>query len=292
MSVASSCNDPAMLPVISVIVKIFEMIQIIGPSLAVVSLMILLFKLMLNPEDVSYDGKRDKIKHGIKNSIMSFVILFFLPLFVNLTMQVLGENFTVSSCWNAARNYKMSNSTNYIDRNSNKKKSKIVDKKNYDKGSSGTSAGSGAAGMAKAFVNLAVSQRGTHGGSKYLKYQGLSDGPWCTEFVAWCIGNTTNNGEKMTKYFNYIAAANTNYISYCKSHSNTTWHSANSSYAPKTGDLIFFDWERDGTSDHIGIVQSAKGNRIKTIEGNCGNKVCERNTSTSDRDIYGYCSWY
>jgi hypothetical protein len=27
-----------------------------------------------------------------------------------------------------------------------------------------------------------------------------------------------------------------------------------SEYIPKTGDLIFFDWERDGSADHVGFV--------------------------------------
>lgn len=47
----------------------------------------------------------------------------------------------------------------------------------------------------------------------------------------------------------------------------------------KAGDLVLFDWEDDGTDDHIGIVVSndAKAETIRTIEGNTsGGKVAER----------------
>lgn len=45
------------------------------------------------------------------------------------------------------------------------------------------------------------------------------------------------------------------------------------------GDLIIFDWENDGTPDHIGIVESVNGNQITTIEGNSSDKV-KQNTYT------------
>ncbi|RDI50786.1 CHAP domain-containing protein [Nocardia mexicana] len=38
----------------------------------------------------------------------------------------------------------------------------------------------------------------------------------------------------------------------------------------KPGDMIVFDWNGDGTQDHIGIVESVDGNTIRTIEGNAG----------------------
>lgn len=37
------------------------------------------------------------------------------------------------------------------------------------------------------------------------------------------------------------------------------------------GDLIVFDWNRDGTPQHIGIVESVSGGTIHTIEGNTTN---------------------
>lgn len=46
---------------------------------------------------------------------------------------------------------------------------------------------------------------------------------------------------------------------------------------PKPGDAILFDWQGDGTSDHIGIVEKVEGGKITTIEGNSSDSV-KRNT--------------
>ena len=35
--------------------------------------------------------------------------------------------------------------------------------------------------------------------------------------------------------------------------SNGKWK--DHTYEPKVGDIIFFDWEGDGTTDHAGIVE-------------------------------------
>lgn len=52
----------------------------------------------------------------------------------------------------------------------------------------------------------------------------------------------------------------------------------------KSGDAIGFDWDADGTGDHVGIVESRYGDwvTISTFEGNTGNgevKRCTRHVS-------------
>ena len=52
----------------------------------------------------------------------------------------------------------------------------------------------------------------------------------------------------------------------------------------KPGDLVLFDWEDDGTDDHIGIVASndTASKTVRTIEGNTsGGKVLERTRTYS-----------
>lgn len=50
-------------------------------------------------------------------------------------------------------------------------------------------------------------------------------------------------------------------------------------YRPKTGDIIFYDWHDSGMGDnrnwpdHVGIVESVKGNKITVIEGNMSQKA-------------------
>ena len=44
------------------------------------------------------------------------------------------------------------------------------------------------------------------------------------------------------------------------------------------GDIVLFDWNGDGVSDHIGIVERNNGSYLQTIEGNTYNGVVARRT--------------
>ena len=41
----------------------------------------------------------------------------------------------------------------------------------------------------------------------------------------------------------------------------------------ETGDIVLYDYDGDGTMQHIGIVLAVEGNKLITIEGNSGNTV-------------------
>lgn len=68
----------------------------------------------------------------------------------------------------------------------------------------------------------------------------------------------------------------------------------NENYVPKAGDIIFYDWEDNGTGDntgwcdHVGIVESVKNNKITVIEGNYNNAVGKRKISVNGKYIRGY----
>ena len=42
----------------------------------------------------------------------------------------------------------------------------------------------------------------------------------------------------------------------------------------KKGDVVLFDFNHNGTSDHIGIIYKVNGNKIYTVEGNTGSDNC------------------
>ena len=42
---------------------------------------------------------------------------------------------------------------------------------------------------------------------------------------------------------------------------------------PEVGDVIFYDWDKNGTSDHVGIVTAIEGNSWTVIEGNKSDAV-------------------
>ena len=132
------CNDPTIIPIIKVLKNVFLIIEILAPVLAIVSLSILMFRLMITPQDPS-DPRKDntKLKNNVKNAVISLVIVFLIPVFVNVVMGILGEKFSVSSCWNNADKIKLSSTTTYYDRG--KKKTKIIGEKKYDQGYTGPS---------------------------------------------------------------------------------------------------------------------------------------------------------
>lgn len=45
---------------------------------------------------------------------------------------------------------------------------------------------------------------------------------------------------------------------------------------PKENDLIIYDWNNNGTLDHVGMVTNVSGDTITVIEGNGGNQVIYR----------------
>lgn len=49
-----------------------------------------------------------------------------------------------------------------------------------------------------------------------------------------------------------------------------------------------FDWDHDGTSDHVGIVEKCEGGRVYTIEGNSSDQVRQRNYAVDYSSIMGY----
>lgn len=50
-----------------------------------------------------------------------------------------------------------------------------------------------------------------------------------------------------------------------------------SKFLAEPGDIVFFDWDRNGSRDHVGIVEENRGSYLQTIEGNTsGNRVARR----------------
>ena len=55
------------------------------------------------------------------------------------------------------------------------------------------------------------------------------------------------------------------------------------------GDIIFFDWESDGTSDHVEIVEKCKNEKVYTIEGNSNDDMCrQKEYDINSNVICGY----
>ena len=48
---------------------------------------------------------------------------------------------------------------------------------------------------------------------------------------------------------------------------------------PIAGDIIIFDWQKNGWADHIGFVEKVEGNKVTTIEGNTSKRVAQKDDS-------------
>lgn len=60
------------------------------------------------------------------------------------------------------------------------------------------------------------------------------------------------------------------------------------SYSPKEGDIIFYNWDGDMQSDHVGIVTKNSFGTMTVIEGNYKDTVAYRTISVGNSSIMGY----
>ena len=57
---------------------------------------------------------------------------------------------------------------------------------------------------------------------------------------------------------------------------------------PKPGDVVFYDWDGDRVSDHVGLVTALEGEVLTVVEGNKSNAVGLRKISLDSPYICGY----
>lgn len=131
------------------------------------------------------------------------------------------------------------------------------------------------------FVEVALSQVGNVGGRPYWSWYGFNSRvEWCACFVSWCANECGYIGDGTMLKFSYCQTG----ADWFKSRHQ--WQSRD--YIPVAGDIIFFDWEGDGHTDHVGIVEKCDGDSICTIEGNDGDKVKKQKYKVGCNWIYGY----
>lgn len=139
----------------------------------------------------------------------------------------------------------------------------------------------GVAGDSGEIVEVAASQIGNVGGQPYWSWYGFdSRVEWCACFVSWCANECGLIGSGAVPKFSYCPTG----VQWFKDAGR--WVSGGE--VPSRGDIVFFDWDGDGISDHVGIVESCDGHTVRTIEGNSGD-ACRRNAySVGSASIMGY----
>lgn len=126
-------------------------------------------------------------------------------------------------------------------------------------------------------VQVALQEVGNIGGEKYWSWYGFdSRVEWCAIFVSWVANEVGYIENNIIPKFSVVGVG-------------ANWFKAlgqwkENDYVPKSGDIIFFDWENDGRLNHVGIVERVDNNKVYTIEGN-SNDVCKNNSYSLDSGV-------
>lgn len=103
--------------------------------------------------------------------------------------------------------------------------------------------------------------------------------PWCATYVS-AVGIKAKATDIIVRH------------SYCPTMLSTykkkDQYSSKKSRTPKPGDIIFYDWNRNGSPDHVGMIVSCSGSTVKAIEGNKNDAVGYRTFSKGYTYIQAY----
>jgi hypothetical protein len=140
--------------------------------------------------------------------------------------------------------------------------------------------------LAKAKKEIGVKESPANSNQvKYCDWYGMV-GPWCAMFVTWAdqlSGAPSRSLERGSLYA---------YVPYVVSDARLGLNGLAVTSSPKPGDLVCYDWGRDGEYDHIGIFESGSSSSWQAIEGNTstsdnsnGGQVMRRSRSSSEAAV-------
>ena len=125
-------------------------------------------------------------------------------------------------------------------------------------------------------------KEGRNNDTKFGKWYGMNNNPWCAMFVSWCAKQANISQDIIPKMA---------YVPYMVSFYKNLKQYQPKGYRPQSGDIVFF-----GSSSHVGLVEACDGTSITTIEGNTsksgnssnGDGVYRRTRTIYDSWIMGY----
>ena len=133
--------------------------------------------------------------------------------------------------------------------------------------------------------NVVLQEDGSlKGYTRYGAWYGVPYGDWCAMFASFCMHYAGIEDVPM----------DANCPNWITQLTDLNFYRTPDLYVPKPGDLVFFDWNDNGSSDHVGIVAEVipadeeTSGKIITIEGNAGDSVAMCTYSVDDPTILGY----
>jgi len=137
-------------------------------------------------------------------------------------------------------------------------------------------------------LDKAITQLGTKesppnsNNTPYTRWYGMT-GPWCAMFCTWSF-ETAGDSPSFKKGVNYA------YVPYIVNDARSKRNGLSVTSSPIPGDLVCYDWQRDGVFDHVGLFEKWQpGSTVsfQAIEGNTatgndsdGGEVMRRTRST------------
>jgi len=148
-----------------------------------------------------------------------------------------------------------------------------------------TSTRENALNAAIGYLGLKESPSGSNR-TKFGAWYGMDGSPWCAMFVTYCFEVDAGGSQSFSRGSKYA------YVPYVVSAARGGTGGLTTTSSPIPGDLVCYDWDRDGTFDHIGIFEKGTPSSFSAIEGNTstsnnsnGGEVMRRQRSTSQAGI-------
>ena len=136
-------------------------------------------------------------------------------------------------------------------------------------------------GYTQSEYNYVIDDAGrVHGYTRYGAWYGYPYGEWCAMFASFCLHYAGVSDSRVP-----YASGCAYWVEILREEGLLEYAG---SYTPKTGDLVFFDTDADGVSDHVGVVTDCSGGKIETVEGNIGGAVVERSYRLEDEEIFAF----
>ena len=131
LDITDTCNNSILFTFLVIVKTILNLLHVIVPLLLILSLTISLTKLVQDPDE-------KKAPKNIVNSLLATVIIFFLPTFVNVVIDLVAGESDFGNCWRNA-SIKSNLSFQYQDIDSGNKQK--IDNGTYEPGNKQTEPG-------------------------------------------------------------------------------------------------------------------------------------------------------
>ena len=118
--------------------------------------------------------------------------------------------------------------------------------------------------------------------TRYGEWYGAAYSKWCAMFVSFCLEYADIPEANVPR--------SANCARWLDIFSSMGVYAARGEASAAAGDLVFFDMNGDGRSDHVGIVEKATADGFDSIEGNVRNSVVREHHGSADSQVMGFAS--